>query len=424
MKLLTVFLTLLLALAACAPPATEMPARSRPNPTATNVTSQAPETPWAIYDPDPDHLWNRLFRQFFRRFTEDGKEYGADELDPLLWFDTSYLLNGDSHQEALQVLDEFLIANAEHLIDDPRKRAMFQRDLWAVFDWLSFQPEPFPAQRQALQLRLVEIIRRVALSREEILSLPDNHKSAIESNQFPTDFQKAEPDAAFLPPDLFLQDSAWVPMGREGGPVAMAHTEGFPFLGRSVFLVLVRAPGGRNATLDFIKALNTDPGGVLTNGMDVALVRRMLLIDEQGELVLSPLVETIQIRHFNPEQIFYEFELERRLLFNGNGSSLRPNIELFLLFSSHGDVFEGSHGPQLEATVPDICDGCHFENPPLPNLRNTQSILSYSRFNFPLPDDQQPAFLGTTWKKEAQLVTEWKTGHSTWHRLQALWGPP
>jgi hypothetical protein len=158
--------------------------------------------------------------------------------------------------------------------------------------------------------------------------------------------------------------------------------------------------------------------------MDVALVRRMLLIDEQGELVLSPLVETIQIRHFNPEQIFYEFELERRLLFNGNGSSLRPNIELFLLFSSHGDVFEGSHGPQLQATVPDICDGCHFENPPLPNLRNTQSILSYSRFNFPLPDDQQPAFLGTTWKKEAQLVTEWKTGHSTWHRLQALWGPP
>src|ERR671919_61545 len=96
------------------------------------ITPTARESGWAVYDPDPDHLWNRVFRQFFRRTTKDGKEYGSDELDPLLWFDTTYLLNGNSHQQALLVLDEFLTTNAENLVRDPLKRAMFQRDMWAV----------------------------------------------------------------------------------------------------------------------------------------------------------------------------------------------------------------------------------------------------------------------------------------------------
>lgn len=423
MKLSAVLLTVLLALTACAEPAAETPPPSNLNPTSAIqiVTPPAYETGWAVYDPDPDHLWNRVFRQFFRRMSKDGKEYGSEELDPLLWFDTTYLLEGDSYGQALQVLDEFLAADAEHLIRDPVKRAMFQRDMWAVFDWLAFKADPYPSRKQALEMRLAQVMKRVALTKEEILSLPDNYRLALESDIFPPDFQEDYPETVFLPFDLFQPNSAWVPMGREGGPVAMAHTEGFPFFGRSVFLVFVRAPNGRNATLDFIEALNTNPGEVLTNGMDVALVRRMLVIDDQGNLILSPLVETVQLRHFNPQQTFHEFELDRRRLFHGNGSSLQPNSELFLLFSSHGDVFEGPHGPDLEASIPNICEACHFEHPPLPNPRNIQSILSYSRINFPLPETQQPVLVPTTWDAEAQLVGQWKANHTTWQSLEDLW---
>ena len=390
--------------------------------TATALNTIHPtvyDSAWNIYDPNPEHLWNRVFRQFYRRISTDGTEYGAAELDPLLWFDTKYLLNGTSHQQALEVLDEFLLTQAENLICDPLKRAMFQRDMWAVFDWLASQAEPYPAQRQALATRLAQIIRSVALSQAEILSLPDNYTLTVESKTLPADFQVDHPEKAFLPADIFQLDSAWVPMGREGGPIAMTHTDAFPFFGRSGFLVYVRSPHGRTATLDFIESLKTETNPVLAIGSDVALVRRMLLIDDQGNLILSPLVETIQIRHFSPVQNFHEFELKRVSLFDGSASSLDLKTNLFLLFMSHGDVFESDHGPELRATIPEICKACHF-----PNSGNVQSIISYSRHPFSLPDNSKPILFATTLADEAQTVIEWKMNHKTWKSLKDLWDQP
>ena len=385
------------------------------------VHPAATETVWSVYDPDPDHLWNRVFRQFFRRTTKDGKEYGADELDPLLWFDTTYLLQGNSHEQALQVLDEFLTTYAENLIRDSLRRAMFQRDMWAVFDWLSFQSDPYPSQRQALKLRLAQIIKRVALTKDEILSFPDNYQLAVDSNVFPSNYQAEYPQEAFLPSDLFQPNSAWVPMGREGGPIAMAHTNSPPFLGRSVFLVFVRSPDGRSATLDFINGLNMEPQPLLVSGSDVALVRRMLLIDDQGNLVLSPLVETVQIRHFNPGQTFYEFELDRERLLKGHTDTFNLKTDLLMLFFSHGDVFEFQNISSFEATIPDICKACHVNNPAVFDRGNIQGILSYSRANFPLLDNRQPVLSETTWENEAQIVTQWKINHNTWRSLEAFW---
>ncbi len=376
---------------------------------------------WSIYHPDPDHPWNRLFRQLYQRTSAGGEEYGFAELDPLFWQDTAHLLEGISHEGAIRVLDEFLASRAETLIDDPLKRAMFQRDLWAVFDWLAAQPEPFPAQRRALERRLAQVIKRVALSREEIHALPDNYARAVESKSFPADFQADARERAFLPPGLFQPGSAWVPLGRVSGPVAMTHTEAFPFFGRSVFLVFVQSPAGRQATLEFIRSLSTEPDPVTASGSNVALVRQMLLIDDQGELVLSPLVETMQIRHFSPEQSFYEFELDRVSLFTGTGGGLLPKSELFMLFMGHGDVFENPV-PEPQAAIPEICKACHFEYPPFPGSGNTRSIISYSRQPFSFPDHSDPILFPTTVKAEASTVIEWKRRHPTWKSFEILWG--
>ncbi len=363
---------------------------------------------WSVYDPDPEHPWNRVFRQLYRRVASNEKEYGFDELDPLLWQDTTYLLDGTSYQNAIQVLDKFLSTHAELLLREPLKRAMFQRDLWVVFDWLASQTEPFPVQRQALKTRLVQVIKRVALSKEEILALPDNYGLAVASNAFPASLQTDHPETAFLPSDMFQPAGAWIPMGRAGGPIAMTHTEAFPFYGHSVFLVFVRSPSGRAATLDFIESLNTGPNPITAIGSEVALVRRMLLIDDQGELTLSPLVETVQIRHFSPEQNFHEFELSRARLFDGRAGGLVLQPELFMLFMGHGDVFQNPDLPELRATIPDICQACHSEYPPIFNSGNTQSILSYSRQKFPLADNEEPILSPTTWAEEAQVVITWK----------------
>jgi hypothetical protein len=421
MKIIITLLLTIILLVGCTSnlqiPSPSIPATAQ----VTVVHSTQKVSLWSVYDQDPDHLWNRVFRQLYRRVSANGDEYGSDELDPLLWLDTTYLLDGVSHQQAIQVLDEFLSTHAENLIRDPLKRAMFQRDLWAVFDWLASQTEPYSSERQALETRLAQMIRRVALSKEEILSLPDNYILAVKSNIFPANVQAEHPETAFLPSDLFQLNSAWVPMGREGGPVAMTHTESFPFYGRSVFLVYLHSPDGRAATLDFINALNTDPSHALTIGSGVALVRRMLLIDDQEHLILSPLVETVQIRHFSPAQNFHEFELNHIRLFDGIAGGLVLKTDLFRLFMSHGDVFEISDLPALKATIPQICKGCHFEYPPLPNPGNTQSIISYSRFNFPLPDNAQPILYATTLDDEAQAVIQWKLDHETWKTLRVLW---
>lgn len=64
------------------------------------------------------HLESDLHPSLVRQST-DGKEYGADTLDPLLWDNTQHLLAGDSHRRALACLDEFLRGHGERALEDP-----------------------------------------------------------------------------------------------------------------------------------------------------------------------------------------------------------------------------------------------------------------------------------------------------------------
>ncbi len=111
--------------------------------TAAPPAPPAPAVETTIYDPDPQHLWNRLHQALWVRTGPDGWEYGHDRLDPLLWMDTKYLLEGKPHEQAIAVLDEFLARDGEKLVQDPLKRAILQRDLWAVFDWTA-EPGAYP----------------------------------------------------------------------------------------------------------------------------------------------------------------------------------------------------------------------------------------------------------------------------------------
>src|ERR1039458_8436241 len=58
-----------------------------------NAQSQSQSLPrprQGVYSSDPDHIWNRLFRLFYVRHARDGQQYGGDELDPYLWWQTKY----------------------------------------------------------------------------------------------------------------------------------------------------------------------------------------------------------------------------------------------------------------------------------------------------------------------------------------------
>jgi hypothetical protein len=88
------------------------------------------------------------------------------------------------------------------------KRAVLQRDVWAVFDWsASREPErsgdpSYEREKRELQIRLAEVLRRSALTAKQIESLPDNDAQELNSGEFAKEYDPAHSDRAFLPPGL------------------------------------------------------------------------------------------------------------------------------------------------------------------------------------------------------------------------------
>ncbi len=130
---------------------------------------------------------------------------------------------------------------------------LFQRQIiahrWAVFDWSALSNTDHPEQRRELQIRLAEVMRRIALSKNEIETLPDNYKAAVESGELARQYDPDHRDRAFLPPDLFQAEGNWVCItGGSGAPVAKLHT--MTFSGRSRSLNSSAFHKGRKVKLD------------------------------------------------------------------------------------------------------------------------------------------------------------------------------
>ncbi len=422
----------------------------------------------SIYDANPSQLWNQLYSALWIRQDQRGTIYGKDSLDPLLWYETEHLLSEPSHRQAVEVLDKFLEFHAEKQIPDPLKRAMFQRDLWAIFDW-SVQSasgrSEYSEQRRELQIRLAEVLRRLALSPEEVKSLPDNYKQAVASGAFAKEYDPAHPDQAFLPPDLFDPHGPWVgitPSPESDAGVAKMHI--FNFSGRSSFLVFVKLPGGHKATLDYFQSLWNFPQPYVAGpsgapdqsqvnpdlpsfpaGTEVALVRRINLFDDQGTLTPSPITESVQIRVYhaitnarerffnggiafvikNSGQDFYEMRLSRRLLFSGKNGGLRAvgrEEKEFSTFQTHGnDPIEGTFGhgqpDNLDKTLPvmQTCIWCHSGGG-VRSLNSRESLLRPNRLQM----EPENADYGSIYWGDSSAIA-WKQNRYDWGLLNGYW---
>jgi len=418
-----------------------------------------------LYNPDPTHIWNRLYEALFVREGPAGIRYGADSLDPLLWLNSKYLLVSPSHQRALRVLDEFLQTHAENLIHDPVKRAILQRDLWAVFDW-SVQREPehlgeaqYEAEKQELQIRLAEVLRRLALTPKQIESLPDNYAQAVASEEFGKEYQPEQRDRPFLPPDLFDGRGPWVEIEDPGEIEPVAATHVYAVSGRSRFLVFMRLPQGRQATLDYFRTLwdfpqpwvvrADEPKQAEVNpnlpsfpaGTEVALVRQMTLFDNQGQLVPAPITESVQIRVYRAvtrkedvdsiaslndaiarsEQDFYEIRLSRSQLFAHKTGGLRAvgrEEREFLTFQAQGDdLIEDSvrFPPSKYPPVVQTCAECH-RGAGINSLNSRASLLK--------PKSRQLASERGVdsprwWENDGMI--EWKRQRYDWGLLNGYW---
>jgi hypothetical protein len=415
---------------------------------ATSVQAQSPPAPRIDppYDPDPQHLWNRLHDALFVRTTPDGREYGRTELDILFWSTTRHLQSSPSREKAIQVLDQFIRTRGERLVRDPVKRALLQRDLWELFDWNakgSVQPPsatPELNARAQLQRRLVTIIQRIALSADEMRHLPDTYAQAGARLE----------DPAF-PHELFVSDGPWVLLGRVDELTAFEHTVSFG--GRSVFLVFASVPGGRERTLAYLEELrnfspalvyvkesfpDSPPHRLITNsqtpqfpaGTRWALVRRLNLIDNLGRIQSTRLVESIQTRTYASVpavgstfelaagQLPAQFQLDRQ-----HAPALRaiaPGEQDFhaVHFRSMGvDPFERSdlaawarEGDfSIRRETLKTCRTCHQS----PGILSVNTYASFGQSAYWLKS--------STPERETDASLNWKTRQFDWGLLQGLW---
>ena len=376
------------------------------------------------YSDDPNHIWNRVHRRLLERRGADGKTWGCDEVDPLLWQESQHILAGPAYTETVALLDEFTKTHSEQLIHDPLRRAAFQRDLWAVFDWLARRTDEHGKERTELEKRLAAIIKAVALKRAEVEHLPDNYLQLRGST---TSDGLALPGLA----------GGWLTIARDdAGPVAQVHSSSFS---RSLFLVYLKLPlGGPEAStyLESMRAYSRQrPRGddcqlhpcsppQVPAGTELALVRRAILIDTSGRPVVSPVTESVQLRRYReiPPSLtidFYdkmqqvaEFQLSRRALLKGELGLRRvgENETQFPVFSTHGDdLFESG---DVNGSPALGCHGCH-------QGVGVVSFTSYSRVQFERDRLFIPIHAGTEAQESVKAIT-YLERRDSWKLLERL----
>jgi hypothetical protein len=250
-----------------------------------------------------------------------------------------------------------------------------------------------------LAARLARVLPRLSLTAEEIKKLPNNHAEAV-----------AAKAAWFFPADLWEPKGPWVLLGDEGRlPVALTHVHFFG--GRSTFFVFLRLPDGRAQTEKFLEGLRQrTPGAApppLPAETQVALVRQMRLIDDQGKQVTTNVTESLQLRG----QGAFELKLNRRAFLAG-----KPSLQLIDDDDRERDylLFMGNNAGKGPSKVLGSCFHCH-------QGRGIDAVLSYRRFKpLHLTPTVQPALTASTREEVEMWSRAWKGNRYEWGLLQGL----
>jgi hypothetical protein len=379
------------------------------------------------YAPDPNHIWNRVHRSLVDRKDAQGETWGCDEVDPLLWYESKHILASPAYATTFHLLDEFTSTHAERLIQDPLRRALFQRDLWAVFDWLARRADDHPQERSELEQRLAAIIKAIALTSSEIRQLPENYAQLSGSTTIG---------------GLDLPDTArgWLLIGRDDAqPAAPIHSDAFP---RSLFLVYLKLPAGGLAASTYLEdireysrerpkqddcELHPCSPPQFSVGTEVALVRRALLIDAAGRPEVSPITESVQLRRYikiptgvrfdfdGGMQQVAEFQVTRRGLPQDTISLRRVGEDetQFAVFSTHGiDSFEAvSSVRNAGGLTLRRCHACH-------QGVGVTSFTTYSRVQFESGEHLFVPLNASTEARESAAAIKYLQARADWRLLQ------
>ena len=417
--------------------------------------------------------FNKLFDIISVRRDLDGSTVIPEAEAPLLWKNSTFLVEDRNCIKLLGALKSFdKLPQTQIELLSSLQRAILQHHLWSVFDWTTIAADPHPIEQFdamvtrvptdvhfRLQMSLASAIKKLALSQTEILALPSPVEATVNSEVYPQLYDSSDAFKPFLPVDVCDPNGEWVCISKPDFPVpAIHHAEAVDY--RSVFLIFLRLPDGRQQTIDYLAELNAFRKPWLTEkpkrfvgmpthhelrdlelypnpdtpsfpvGTQVALVKQALLIDDSGAMVLSPLVQTIQLRAYlnvsqeisknnpsiGPRQALAEFVLQPRLMMQSKtpmravASNEIRHTNTFV----YADPIEmpranaGSHAPRLRT-----CMTCHSG----PGIH---SINSYKQF-FQAATILPPRLKATTPTTAGTGAIREKRKAYSWGLLRGLW---
>ena len=380
-----------------------------------------------------------LYDVIMTRYGPDGKSYVENEASPAIsaWSDFPF---GDKIYDKFNVALDAFAAIPQARIEEYSdvKRALLQRHLWEVFDttfpfewgrgaWSGRQqfPKSHLDRRAAVQPTIASLIRRLALTKAQIRALPNTMSATVEAGGFAQHHDPRDRFKPFLPADLYSQESSWICVGEDERPIpAGNHTRELDM--RSTFLPFMRLPGGRTETLSFLKQSKNRK--LFPVGTKFALVEQAFLISDDGEMILSPLIVSIQLRAYlnvdrsarkaRPEatQCVAEFVMQPRELFKGNAimkamnrrdhrfGIAGPNAAAFDPYDPFG-TGETSEGVPTSTRLND-CMRCHGGKP---GVRTRIFMSTRLVFKEGSPDAISKATIAQ------------KQDDRTWKKLRELW---
>ena len=361
------------------------------------VGSLPDDKPRAVYATDPQDSWNRIFYCLFTHtvqtrltsdFTSGAPFYAVNVTGRHLKASTRtfariesgdraiepfyFLFSGNSFWQALNEARSSQLESAltEALEEKSQRsalhRALMQSDVWAAYDILSqnFSFEDaagneYRQRKSRLKALLARFIKKLALTSQEINTLPDNYAIAVKKH---------------LLPDLFATNGDWMEIEwlPERDHDRMAHYR----RAVRVFIKPSAPPLDTRRFLDSLRSLR--PERLNDNKLldSVVLLEQNLLINTDGEIVPSRLTNEMQLRRFSKNEAgkadFEVHELSRQLfLTNPETGGLRAAEEQepdylptngndFDLATSHVNP-DGTRAPIL-APLRSRCVSCHGDN--------------------------------------------------------------
>lgn len=327
-----------------------------------------------LFDRKSGHPWDQARDIFYVRRFPTGEIYEHPHAFEPPWYEF-YPFTRDAafHEQVLARLAALEKLSPAQLEEQPAaRRVIFLRDLWPVFDGLHRALIETPldkeatakavARRDELLRRVARIMQRLELTEEEVRALPNAFRTVGEKKLYPKAFDPSSESEPFFPTDLLDKDGPWVTYSSERAPSAggMAHMDRVNH--RSVFTLHLRTPDGRDGGVKFLKDFTKTEGRqAVPPGTTLALLRRALVPTRSEKLLVSPLVESLQLIGVTPlEDQRFKFTLDRKdFLTGGAGMKLlgkddpvdTSSLEAFIIQSRIMSTLPREPGPPSESLI-------------------------------------------------------------------------